>query len=81
MIVNTSGMLFRGEQYVALTLTTRTRYDERIPIEAGDLLDGDLPEDSSILPWAVASLDPEDTDRELWSWTELAGSMADARPS
>ncbi|WP_255194205.1 type II toxin-antitoxin system PemK/MazF family toxin [Natronobeatus ordinarius] len=65
VVVNTSDMPFHGEQYVALTLTTKTWHDERIPIEDEDLIDGGLPEDSSILPWAVASLDPDDINREL----------------
>ncbi|AFZ72589.1 type II toxin-antitoxin system PemK/MazF family toxin [Natronobacterium gregoryi] len=65
LVVNTSEMPFHGEQYIALTLSTKTWYDERIPIDDEDVVDGGLPRDSSILPWAVASLDPDDIDREL----------------
>jgi mRNA-degrading endonuclease toxin of MazEF toxin-antitoxin module len=65
VIVNTPEMPFHGEQYVALALTTRTWYEERLSIADDDLLEGGLPEDSSILPWAVGSIDPDDIDREL----------------
>lgn len=65
VVVNTSDVPFHGEQYVALTLSTKTWYDDRLPITDADLLDGGLPRDSSILPWAVASIDPEDIDRKL----------------
>lgn len=65
MIVNAPDMPFHGEQYVALTLTTRTWHDDRLPIADDDLLEGGLPRDSSILPWAVATLDHGDVDREL----------------
>lgn len=58
-------MPFHGEQYVVLALSTRTWYEERLPIADDDLLEGGLPEDSSILPWAVSSIDPNDVDREL----------------
>lgn len=65
LISNTSEMSFHGKQYIALTLSTKTWYDDRLPIGDGDLIEGKLPRDSSILPWAVASIDPDDIDREL----------------
>lgn len=65
VIVNTTDMPFHGEQYVALTLSTKAWYDERLPIDDNDLVEGALPEESSILPWAVTSIDPGDIDREL----------------
>jgi mRNA interferase MazF len=65
VIISTSGMPFQGEQYIALTLSTKTWYKERIPIDTDDVIEGGLPEDSSILPWAVLSLGPEEIDREL----------------
>ena len=65
MIVNTPEMPFHGEQYVVLALSTRTWYEERLPISDDDLIDGGLPEESSILPWAVGSIGSNDIDREL----------------
>jgi len=58
-------MPFHGEQYIVFTLTTKTWYEDRIPIGDVDLVEGGLPEHSSILPWAVSSLDPEHIDHEL----------------
>lgn len=64
-MINTSDMPFHGDQYVVLTLTTKTWYDERLQITEADIVEGALPDQSSILPWAVASLDPDHVDREL----------------
>lgn len=58
LIINTPEMPFHGEQYIALTLSTRTWYDERLPLDTDDLLEGGLPQESAVLPWAVASLSP-----------------------
>ncbi|ADD03720.1 PemK family protein [Natrialba magadii ATCC 43099] len=65
VVISTTEMPFHGDQYIALTLTTQTWYDDRIPINETDLIDGGLPKQSSILPWAVASLSPDHIDREL----------------
>lgn len=65
VIVNTSEMPFHGEQYVGLTLSSKTWYDDRLPIDSEDVIDGDLPVDSSVLPWAVASIDSADVDSVL----------------
>ena len=65
VIVNTPDMPFHGEQYVVLTLSTKTWYDDRLPIADGDLPEGGLPKDSSILPWAIATVDHGDVDRKL----------------
>lgn len=65
VIVNTSEMPFHGEQYVVLTLTSKSWYDERLTIDPEDLLEGELPVDSSVLPWAVASIDPADIDETI----------------
>lgn len=55
VVVNTDAHPFHGEQYVALTLTTRTWYEGTIPLSDDDFADGGVPEDSSIVPWGVAS--------------------------
>lgn len=65
LIIGTEETPFHGEQYIALTLSTKTWYDERVPIDDDDLVDGGLPKDSSILPWAVASVEATRIDREL----------------
>jgi mRNA-degrading endonuclease toxin of MazEF toxin-antitoxin module len=57
-VVNNERHPFDGEQYVAMALTTRTWYDERIPLGDGDFLEGRTSEESSIVPHALASLGP-----------------------
>ncbi|WP_312910897.1 type II toxin-antitoxin system PemK/MazF family toxin [Natronosalvus caseinilyticus] len=59
-----------GDQCIAVTLSTKTWYDERVQIADGDIIDGGLPKDSSILPWAVASIDVTRIDRELGTLDE-----------
>ena len=65
LIIGTDEAPFHGDQYIALTLSTKTWYDERVPIDDDDIIDGGLPKDSSILPWAVTSVDATRVDREL----------------
>lgn len=59
LIINDSETPFHGEQYIALSLTTRTWYEERIPLAEGDWIDGGAPRSSSIMPWSVNSIDSE----------------------
>jgi len=65
VVINSPTMPFHGEQYIVLTLTTKTWYEDRIPIDDADIVDGGLPDHSAVLPWAVSSLDPEHINREL----------------
>jgi len=50
---------FDGEQYVAMALTTRTWYDDRVPVGEADFWTGRTPVGSSLVPHALASLQPE----------------------
>ncbi|MFC4542513.1 type II toxin-antitoxin system PemK/MazF family toxin [Halosolutus amylolyticus] len=59
-IVNTEAHPFDGDQYVAVTVTTRTWYDETIPLTDDDFLDGGLPKRSFLVPWGVVSLAHDD---------------------
>ena len=38
LIIGTDETPFHGEQYIALTLSTKTWYDERVPIDDDDLV-------------------------------------------
>lgn len=58
VVINTDRHPFDGEQYVVMGLTTRTWYDDRIPLAADDYRHRSAPETSSIIPHAVASLSP-----------------------
>lgn len=55
VIVNTTTHPFAGDQYIALTLTTKTWYDETIPLSEGDFVDRTLPKKSFIVPWSISS--------------------------
>ncbi|QCS43980.1 type II toxin-antitoxin system PemK/MazF family toxin [Natrinema versiforme] len=50
---------FHGEQYISLSLTTRTWYEERIPLDEADWEEGGAPRSSSIMPWSVNSIDSD----------------------
>jgi len=54
---------FHGEQYLALTLTTRSWIDGLIELHEDHWEYGGTPERSRIVPWSVQSLDADDIDR------------------
>jgi hypothetical protein len=58
VVVNTERHPFDNQQYVVMGLTTRTWYDERIPLGEEDYRHRRAPRESSIVPHAVASLQP-----------------------
>lgn len=60
VIVSTDSHPFHGEQYVAMTLTTRTWYDGIVSLSDEDFLEGEVPKDSSIVPWGLVSPDHAD---------------------
>lgn len=55
LLINTTAHPFSDEQYIAVTLTTRTWHDETIPLAAEDFVEGGVPERSFIVPWGVTS--------------------------
>lgn len=79
VIVNTTDHPFSGDQYIALGLTTRTWYDETIPISDGDFVDGGLPKESFIIPWGVSSPQQEDINTYLGRFpSEVVDTAVDA---
>ncbi|PGF17085.1 growth inhibitor [Natrinema sp. CBA1119] len=70
LVLNTAEMPFHGDQYICLTLSTKTWYDERIPIDDTDMVNGGLPDESAILPWSVMAIDAAAIDRELGTLDE-----------
>jgi mRNA-degrading endonuclease toxin of MazEF toxin-antitoxin module len=58
VVVNNERHPFDREQYVVMALTTRTWYDERIPLTDADSRHRQAPWDSSIVPHAVTTLAP-----------------------
>ncbi|WP_281194431.1 type II toxin-antitoxin system PemK/MazF family toxin [Halorubrum sp. F4] len=53
---------FHGEQYIAVTLTTRSWMDDFIGIPEKSWVRGGTPDESRIVPWGVQSIDYEDID-------------------
>lgn len=67
LVISTQSVPFHPEQYLCLTLTTRTWHDEAIPIPRSGWVVGGAPESTSVLPWSVAAIkhDLLDTTGEL----------------
>jgi mRNA-degrading endonuclease toxin of MazEF toxin-antitoxin module len=62
ILSNHEGRPFYGDQYIALTLTTKSWLDGLIEIPEESWIRGGTPDDSSIAPWGVQSIDREDID-------------------
>jgi len=62
ILSNHEGRPFHGDQYIALSLTTKTWMDGLIEIDPSDWTHGGTPEDSRVVPWAVQSIDSGDID-------------------
>ncbi|MDS0222478.1 type II toxin-antitoxin system PemK/MazF family toxin (plasmid) [Haloarcula sp. NS06] len=62
ILSNHEGRPFHGEQYIAVTLTTKSWMDGLIDIPEESWLRGGTPAESRIVPWGVQSIDHEDID-------------------
>ena len=62
VVADHEGRPFHGEQYVALTLTTKSWMEGLVEIPPAAWLRGGTPENSRIVPWGVQSIDHEDVD-------------------
>ncbi|QLG61080.1 type II toxin-antitoxin system PemK/MazF family toxin [Halorarum salinum] len=62
LIVNSTAHPFSPEQYVALTLTTKTWHSETLPLPADAFIEGSVPDQSFIVPWGVVSPAHDDID-------------------
>lgn len=63
IVSNHEGRPFHGEQYLALTLTTRSWMDGLVDIPDGAWVRGGTPATSRVVPWGVQSLARSDIDR------------------
>jgi hypothetical protein len=70
ILSNHEGRPFHGEQYIALTLTSKSWMDGLIEIPEESWLRGGTPDESRIVPWGVQSISCEDID--FWQ-----GNLAD----
>lgn len=62
VVSNHEGRPFHGDQYITLTLTTRTWPDGLLAIAEEDWTRGGTPAPSYVVPWGVQSLDSDDVD-------------------
>jgi mRNA-degrading endonuclease toxin of MazEF toxin-antitoxin module len=62
ILSNHEGRPFHGDQYIALTLTSRSRMDGLIDIPGESLLHDGMPDECRVVPWGVQSIDHEDVD-------------------
>ena len=62
VLSNHEGRPFHGEQYIALTMTSRSWMDGLIDIPEESWLRGGTPDESRIVPWGIQSIDREDVD-------------------
>lgn len=62
VISNHEGQPFHGDQYIVLTLTTKSWLDGLIAIDQDEWLKGGTPTESRIVPWAIQSIDHTDID-------------------
>ena len=62
ILSNHEGRPFHGEQYIALTLTSKSWMDGLIDIPEESWIRGGTPAKSRIVPWGIQSIDREDID-------------------
>jgi mRNA-degrading endonuclease toxin of MazEF toxin-antitoxin module len=74
ILSNHEGRPFHGEQYIALTLTSRSWMGDLIEIPEEGWLRGGTPDESRIVPWGVQSISHEDID--FWQG-RLAAELVD----
>lgn len=62
ILTNHESRPFHGDQYIAVTLTTKSWTDDFVTIPETAWVRGGTPRESRIVPWGVQSLDSEDID-------------------
>lgn len=67
IISNHEDKPFHGDQYIALTLTTKSWHDGLISVSDDDWIRGGTPNQSRIVPWGIQSLASDDID--FWQGT------------
>lgn len=74
VLSNHEGRPFHGDQYIAVTLTTKSWMDGLIAIPVESWLRGATPDESRVVPWGVQSIDHQDID--FWQG-RLDGGLVD----
>ncbi|WP_280535488.1 type II toxin-antitoxin system PemK/MazF family toxin [Halopenitus sp. POP-27] len=62
VLSNHEGRPFYGEQYIAVTLTSKSWMDGLIAVPEESWIRGGTPDESRIVPWGVQSIDYADID-------------------
>lgn len=66
LISSGDGHPFRGDQYIAITLTSKSYHEGFVPLDEGDWIRGGMPEDSCVVPWGIASPGHADLDHDRY---------------
>ncbi|MFC6723604.1 type II toxin-antitoxin system PemK/MazF family toxin [Halobium palmae] len=74
VVSNHVGQPFHGDQYIALTLTTKTWHEDLVEIPEASWVRGGTPAESRVVPWSVQSIGSGDIDH--WQGT-LDDSVVD----
>jgi hypothetical protein len=61
-IISDESVPHRPEQYICLTLTSRSYHSGAVPLDVDDWTEGGAPAESAILPWSVATIRHEHLD-------------------
>lgn len=77
LVISTDAVPFHPEQYLCVSLTSRTWHEESIPIPASDWDVGGAPAATSVMPWSVAAIKHELLDITGELVTRLDGSSDD----
>lgn len=77
LVFSTDAVPFHPEQYLCVTLTTRTWHEDSIPLSEDSWTEGGAPGESSIMPWSLSAIQHKflDTTGELVA--RLEGSPDD----
>jgi len=69
LVVSDDSHPFHGEQYITLTLTSKSWYDDGFELGDGHWIIGGMPADSKVVTWGFGSLGHDDLDHDRWQGT------------
>ncbi|WP_132057674.1 type II toxin-antitoxin system PemK/MazF family toxin [Halorussus amylolyticus] len=75
LLVSDDSHPFYGGQYIALTLTSKSWYDEGFELRDEHWLRGGMPENSKVVTWGHASPAHDDLDHDRWQGTLKAEAV------
>lgn len=69
LVVSDETHPFYGDQYIAVTLTTKSWHDHTITLTDDNWEHGGMPRESAVVPWGIASPDHDDLNHERYQGT------------